>query len=173
MHDTRPSLHRLRAAHWLPVVLLPALLAATACGREPSAMVDSASPAGTAMQEATVRSGDVTIRASVVPTSAISEQVARQYGIERDPANVLLLVGVRQGPEMQETALPARITATATDLRGVVQPLDLREVRSGGLIDYAGVARVSPPDTLRFDLVIQRESGATSTMQFTRDIFPR
>ena len=53
------------------------------------------------------------------------------------------------------------------------QPLELREVRSGDLVDYVGIARVSPPDTLRFDLDIRREGGATSTMQFTRDIFPR
>ncbi len=145
----------------------------TGCGREPSAMSDTAAPAGNAMQEATVRSGDVTVRASVLPTTAMSEAVAAQYGIQRDPGSVMLLVGVRQGPDMQETALPATITATVTDLRGVRQSLELREVRSGDLVDYVGVARVSPPDTLRFDLDIRREGGATQTMQFTRDIFPR
>ena len=166
----------------LPFLLKPACAASlvllvaigtTGCGREPSAMSDAAAPGGNAMQEATVRSGDVTVRASVLPTTAMSEAVAAQYGIERDPGSVMLLVGVRQGPDMQETALPATITATATDLRGVRQTLELREVRSGDLVDYVGIARVSPPDTLRFDLDIRREDGASSTMQFTRDIFPR
>ena len=124
----------------LPFLLKPACAASlvllvaigtTGCGREPSAMSDTAAPAGNAMQEATVRSGDVTVRASVLPTTAMSEAVAAQYGIQRDPGSVMLLVGVRQGPDMQETALPATITATATDLRGVRQTLELREVRSG------------------------------------------
>lgn len=161
-----------RASGPLVASLLVVALAVSACGREPSAMVDGPS-AGSSMQEATVRAGDVTVRANVLPTTMMSEAVAAQYGIERAPGSVMLLVGVRQGPEMQETALPATITATATDLRGVRQSVALREVRSGGLVDYVGVARVSPPDTLRFDLEIRREGGATSTMQFTRDIFPR
>lgn len=170
MHRLR-SLRRPGERH--AIAVLAAALALAGCGREPSAMADGPPSAGAAMQEATVRTGDVTVRASVVPTAALSGPVAAQYGIQRDPGTVLLLVGVRQGPEMQETALPATITATATDLRGVRQAIALREVRSGDLVDYAGVARVSPPDTLRFDLDIKRENGATSSMQFTRDIFPR
>ena len=163
----------LKPADGAAALALLMAIGATGCGREPSAMSDAAAPAGNSMQEATVRSGDVTIRASVLPTTAMSEVVAAQYGIQRDPGSVMLLVGVRQGPDMQETALPATITATATDLRGVRQTLELREVRSGDLVDYVGIARVSPPDTLRFDLDIRREDGASSTMQFTRDIFPR
>ena len=73
--------------------------------------------ASATMEEAFVRAGDVSIRASVVPTASINPVVANRYGIEPDRGSVLLLVGVRQGEGLQEAALPARITAAATDLR--------------------------------------------------------
>ncbi|HEY5852237.1 MAG TPA: DUF4426 domain-containing protein [Lysobacter sp.] len=131
-------------------------------------------PAAAAAQgEAVSRVGDVSIRANAMQTSALSSTVAGQYGITRADNSVMLLVAVRQGPEAQEVALPARITATATDLRGRRQNLDMRELRSGDLLDYIGTAELTPPDTLRFDVTIVRENGATSTMQFSRDFYPR
>jgi len=153
------------------VIFLLAATLATGCERERTPPSTAISQSGTAQQEAISRIGDVSIRASVVPMARISEAVAAQYGIERDKDSVLLLVGVRQGPEAQETALPAELIATVTDLRGVSQRLAMREVRTGNLIDYVGTAKMSAPDTLRFDLVVVREGGARSSMQFTRDVF--
>lgn len=131
--------------------------------------------------ETVSRIGDVTIRASVMQTSTLNESIAREYGIARDERTVLLLVAVRQGPEANETALPAQVTATATDLRGGKHDIAMRELRSGGpgsdpgqvLLDYVGTVEVSLPDTLRFDLDIVREGGAHSTMQFSREFYPR
>ena len=161
--------------HALALSLLCAALAACG-GNAPPAPPTSAS-ANSATQEAVSRIGDVTIRASAIPTSTLSEQVARQYGIARDNNTVMLLIGVRRGDSAQETALPAQIIATATDLRGRKHMLDMRELRSGSgasaLLDYVGTVEVSPPDTLRFDVQIVREGGATSQMQFSRDFYPR
>lgn len=125
-----------------------------------------------AQQEAVSRIGDVTVRASVVPTQSLSEEVARTYGLPRRPGTLMLLVGVRQGPEAQETSLPATVTAVATDLGGRRQPIALRELRSGELLDYVGTLEVTPPDTLRFDVTVVREGGARSDMQFTREFHP-
>ena len=49
----------------------------------------------------------------------------------------------------------------------------MRELRSGDLLDYVGTVEIAMPDTLRFDLTIVREGGATSTMQFSREFYPR
>lgn len=125
------------------------------------------------VQETVSRIGDVTIRANAMPTTALGEQVATQYGITRADNTVMLLVGVRQGSDAAETALPARITATATDLRGRRHDITMRELRSGDLLDYVGTVEVTPPDTLRFDITIVREGGAGSTMQFSRDFYPK
>lgn len=132
-----------------------------------------ATPAAAAPQEAISRIGDVTIRASVLPTATLAADVASQYGITRDDRTVMLLVGVRQGPEAQEAALPAQISATATNLSGQRHRIDMRELRSGDLLDYVGTVEIAMPDTLRFDLTIVRDGGATSTMQFSREFYPR
>lgn len=126
-----------------------------------------------AQQETVSRIGDITIRATALQTSTLAPEVATQYGIGRDERTVMLLVGVRQGSDAQETALPADITATATNLSGQRQALTLRELRSGDLLDYVGTVETSLPDTLRFDVSIVREDGASSTMQFSREFYPR
>jgi hypothetical protein len=153
------------------------LLALAACGGG-SAPVPSATVAS-AQQETVSRIGDVTIRATALQTSTLAPEIASQYGITRDDRTVMLLVGVRQGSDAQETALPAKITATVTNLSGQRQPVALRELRSGdpstgsgqGLLDYVGTVETSLPDTLRFDINIVRE-GASSTMQFSREFYP-
>ena len=159
-----------------PALLALAIAALAACdGRPPQP-----APAGTraAVQDAVVRAGDVTIRASAVQTSMLNETIARQYGIERSNRLAMLLVTVRRGPEGRETSLPAQVLAKASDLRGRAQIVEMREVRSGGpdpattLIDYIGTVEIDPPDTLRFDVRVTPEGGATSSMQFTREFFP-
>lgn len=120
---------------------------------------------------ATLQSGDVTIRASTVPTLQLGAAAAGQYGIERDAGTILLLVGVRRGAA-EDTSLPARVTASATDLLGRRQAIVLREVRSGGFIDYAGTVSLSPPETLRFDVVVDRDGAARESLRFSRDFFP-
>lgn len=162
-----------RARHCIGWV---AALALIGCGGTPTSAIPVAPPADTADAIATV--GDVSIRASVLQTSTLNASIARGYGIARDPNTVLLLVAVRQGPTAEATALPARITATVTDLSGRVRPIAMRELRTNdpgsaqALLDYVGMIETSLPDTLRFDLVIVREGGARSTMRFTREFFP-
>lgn len=160
------------------VVPLLAVLALSGCGSEPpTRTADTAR----APQEAIARVGDVSMRASVVQTSTLGPAVASQYGIIRDNNTVLLLVAVRQGAEAQEISLPAQVTATVTDLRGHKQSITMRELRTDSpgsgpgqtLLDYVGTVEVELPDTLRFDLTIVRASGASSTMQFSREFYPR
>lgn len=145
------------------------LLVLTACG--------GATPpeghANATMEEAVVSAGDVRLRASVVPTAGLNQAVADRYGIEPDRGTVMLLVGVRQGPSMRETALPARISAVATDLRGVRTRIDLREIRTGELVDYVGTMRMTPPETLRFELEAEHAAGTPSRLAFSRDFYPQ
>ena len=152
----------------LPIVLTLLLLAA--CGGDPPARTAENSPAP---QEAISRVGDVTMRATVMQTSTLGASVASQYGISRDDNTVMLLVAVRKGTDAAETALPAQVTATVTDLRGQRQDIVLRELRAGELLDYVGTVQTTLPETLRFDVKIVREGGAASTMQFSREFYPR
>ncbi|GAB3349553.1 DUF4426 domain-containing protein [Lysobacter tyrosinilyticus] len=139
------------------------------CGGGPS----SAPPAPPAPQEAIARMGDLTVRASALPTSSLTPQVAQRYGINRDEHTVMLLVGLRRGAEGQETAVQAQIKAAATNLTGQRQDLSLRELRSGEWIDYVGTVQTTPPETLRFDVEVTAEGGGHATMQFSREIYPQ
>ena len=143
-------------------------LALTACGNDapkPAKRIDTP-------QEAIRRVGDVTIRANVLPTANLNDSVARDYGIPRSDNTLLLLVAVRQGPDGQETALPATITTGVTTLQGQRTGIAMRELRTADLVDYVGTVDISPPDTLNFDIKIVREGAATETMTFSRDFAP-
>lgn len=164
-------MHRFAPRPALAATLLT--LALVGCGGSGSGQPDTTPSTPMAPQEAVSRVGDVTIRASVVQTSTLPETVARQYGIVRNERLVMLLVGVRQGPEAQETAVPAQVTATAIDLRGRRQDIAMRELRAGELLDYVGTTEIDLPDTVRFELTVVRAGGAQSTMQFSREFFPR
>lgn len=160
-----------------PALCLLSLALLGGCGREAAPPSGSGS-AGAAPQEAIVRSGDVSVRASALQTSALSPAVAQQYGIARDDASVLLLVAVRRGPDGQDSAIPARVSAVATDLRGQRRVLELRELRTGGpggaqLLDYIGTLDIALPETLRFELSVAPEGGTPTTLQFSREFYPR
>lgn len=146
------------------------------CGRD-AAMPGGAGSATAAPQEAVARSNDVTVRASALQTSALSPAVAQQYAIARDDATVMLLVAVRRGPDGQDVAVPARVQAIATDLRGQRHTVELRELRTGEgsaqLLDYIGTVEIALPDTLRFDIDVTPENGASTTVQFSREFYPR
>ncbi len=143
-----------------------------ACGGEPG-LPDRAARADASRQPAELQVGAARIHASLAPTATLNATVAARYGISPARSAQLLLVGVRQGPLHQETAIPARVTARARDLRGVWQDVPLREVREDGFIDYVGTVRATPPDTLTVEITVRRE-GAESPdlLRFDRDIFP-
>jgi hypothetical protein len=168
--STSPSIRSTTLRTTLTLLLGAALL--LGCSAEPSSP-PAGNPASSAnQQEATARIGDTTVRATVLQTALLGELVADKYGIARADNQVMLLVGLRQGESSEETSVPARITATATDLRGQRHAIELRELHSGDLLDYLGTVQVSLPDTLRFELDITLENGAHSTMRFNREFLP-
>ena len=148
-------------------------LSLAACGKDAAPSPVASVPASASADEAVARVGDVTMHASVMQTSSLNDGVAKEYGITRSDNTVLLLIAVRKGADAKDTALPAKITATATDLSGRRHEIAMRELRTGSLLDYVGSVDISLPDTLRFDVNIVRENGASSRMQFNREFFPR
>lgn len=140
------------------------------CGGQPAAPAPAAVIADS--QDNIARIGDVTARATVLPTSQLGSLVADKYGIRRADDELMLLVGLRLGDEGAEVSVPARIVATASDLRGGRSTIALRELRSGELLDYVGTVAVKLPDTLQFEIDITLEDGARTTMRFSRDLQP-
>ena len=123
--------------------------------------------------DAVLQLGDVDIHASVLQTSALPESVARQYAIDRDPKTILLLVAVRTRPSANAVALPARVTATVTDLRGGQQDIAMREVQTGTLVDSVGTTQTTLLDMLRFDLTVAVNGMVPAKMQVEREFYPQ
>ncbi len=128
--------------------------------------------AGEAQLPAEASVGDTTLRVTTLPAMRLNEAMARQYGVTRDASTVLVVAGMRRGTAAQETSLPGRVTVRASDLLGARQDIALREMRSEGFIDYVGTARVSMPDTLRYEVDAQPEGGPALSLRFHRDYFP-
>jgi len=147
-------------------------LSLPACGGGADAPPPVAAPQQSQASEAESTTNGVTVHVSAMQTSQLPNSIARQYGIERSPTNVMLLVNVRgtgNGPA------PA-ITATVTDLQGRTTAVPLREVQvaqpGAATIDYIGTVDVTLPDTLRFSVDAKRE-GSTATVQLVRDFYPQ
>ena len=148
-------------------------LALAACGGDPSARTDLAAHAEAARRPAELQVGDVRIHASLAPSASLDAAIASRYGVAPARNLQLLVVGVRRGTAGDEISLPAQVSARARDLRGVWQDIPLREVRSDGFIDYAGGVRVAPPDTLAFEVTVDRGGAqAADVLRFSRDVFP-
>lgn len=155
-----------RHARWL-TGLLCACLVGGCGGTGPD---DGARSQGAAQTEATASLGDTVLRANAMPSMALAEAVAAQYGIDRKPGSVMLLVSLRDSKV--DAALRAGVTATATDLLGKRQTIGMREIRNGEFVDYVGSASVIAPDTLRFDIEAMPEGKPAMTLRFNRDFFP-
>jgi hypothetical protein len=160
-----------------PAVLFTGLLAVSllaGCGGStPPPAPANARGEASRQGDAVERIGDIEIRASAVQTSALPDSIARQYGIERDANTLLLLVAVRKGPSASASAVPARVTAKVTDLRGGQQEIPMRELRAGTLVDSVGTTHTTLPDTMRFDLTVTVEAMAPVRLQFEREFYPQ
>ncbi|HZV22831.1 MAG TPA: DUF4426 domain-containing protein [Luteimonas sp.] len=129
-------------------------------------------PAEAAPPPAELVDGDLRIRASAVPSMQLPESVAREYGIQRGEHRVLLLVALRRDTNGDEATLPGSVQAQATDLQGRTQPIALREVRTGELVDHVGIVEVSPPETLRFEIRAIPAGESPRSLQFVREFYP-
>ena len=152
---------------------LLALCLLAGCGGSPGNQADRAAQTTAARQPAELVQGDIRISASIAPTASLGPLIADRYGVRPDRAAQLLLVGIRQGPAHDEASVQAQVAARVRDLRGVWQDVAMREVRSDGFIDYAGSVRVTPPDTLAFEVTVRRPGAeAPEILHFSRDILP-
>ena len=159
-----------RPCSLLPVTFAALLLAACQGDRPTPAPATAASQVQSAEAESTV--DGTTVHVSAVQTSQLPASVARDYGIERSPRKILLLVNLRN---VGDKPAPA-ITASVTDLQQHTTAVDLREVHVAdgetGTTDYIGTIDATPPDSLRFTVVATR-GGATATVGMSRDFYPQ
>ena len=159
------------------VVLAPIMTLAVAallagCGGSPATQAEIAAQVSAAREPAEVRAGNLLLRASIAPTVDMGSTVAQRYGITPGPRTVLLLVSLHRVDGTDEVPIVTTPSAGVRDLRGVRSQVALREVRYDDFIEYVGEVRVTPPDTLSFDISADLGSDKTIELRFNRDVFP-
>ena len=103
--------------------------------------------------------GDLHVYYNALPSTELTPEVARQYGITRSANRALVNISVRQGEPGADRAVTAKVTVSATNLAGQRVELRMREVREGDAIYYLGEARTSGQETLSFDLSVTPEGA--------------
>lgn len=161
-------MHTIRT--FLAFAFLACVLASCGRGATPPAQ-KAVAVAGNATNDAVATSNGITLRANVVETADLQESVARGYGIAREPNHALLLLTVRDAKG--DDAAPVSLQATVSDLKGGERPLQLREIRVGGFTDRIGLAPISAPDTLTFEVRAELTAGSSTTVRVSRDFYPR
>jgi hypothetical protein len=142
---------RPRRGGWPAAWVLAASLALAACGNpapEPARFVPPA-PSMTELE------GPLRARYNLLPTLALGEAVAREYGVERSAASALLVVALRRPTaDGDETAVDGEVDAEVVDLAGRRQVVALRRVATGDYVDHVGTVKAGPHDTLRVRVAV-------------------
>lgn len=121
-----------------------------------------------------MRTGDLRVHFNALPTTELTPEVARQYGVTRSSNRALVNVSIRRGEQGADVAVAAEVTVAATNLAGQRQDVRMREVRDGEALYYLGEARVVGQDTLTFDLTVRVEGQAEPLRAiFRQDFFPQ
>jgi hypothetical protein len=101
-----------------------------------------------------------TIRCSTIRSTELPDEVLNRYAVVADDA-IGVLSCVVQEQEADGTYRNARadVTATVTNLVGMVQGSPVREVLEGDVVTYIATYRIPNDNPLTFDLVIQPEGA--------------
>lgn len=121
-----------------------------------------------------MRTGDVTVHFNAVPTTTLTPEVARGYGVTRSANRALVNIAVRQGTPGADRALPAQVRLVAINQAGQRNDLRAREVREGDAIYYLAEARISGHETLTFELEVTPAAEGAGPMRatFQQEFFP-
>ena len=112
--------------------------------------------------------GNLRVHYNLLPTLAMNDAVARSYQVQREANRALLVIALRQLAQGEELPADGKVQATATDLSGKRQQIDLRAVRTGPYTDLIGVLDAHPRDQLRVDLQVSADAGA-GNVRFERN----
>lgn len=121
-----------------------------------------------------MRTGDLSVHFNALPSTELTPEVARQYGVTRSANRALVNVAIRRGEPGADVAVAAEVKVVATNLAGQRSDVRMREVRDGEALYYLGEARIAGQDTLTFELQV-RVAGEAQPMAatFKQEFFPQ
>lgn len=112
--------------------------------------------------------GDLRVRYNALPTMALSDAMASQYGVKRDPGTALVVIALRRVQDGDETDVDGEVTLEVSDLSGARQRIPLRVIEAGEYSDHIGIASISPRNSYRFEVAIAA-GERKETVRFQRN----
>jgi hypothetical protein len=117
--------------------------------------------------------GDYVVHFVALSTTDLAPSVTREYDIRRSKNRGMINIAVLQ--KMLGTtgaAVPAKVSASATNLAGQKREIDLREIREGTAIYYIGEFPIAHEETLRFRVLVEPEDqNETHEVNFKQQFF--
>jgi hypothetical protein len=97
-----------------------------------------------------------TIHHNAIPSAWLDPAIAKQYGIQRSKYRGMLNVSViKTVPGTTGESAAAVVLAKATNIRGQMISIPMRQVKEGDAIYYIGEFRIADQETLNFELKVQ------------------
>ena len=97
-----------------------------------------------------------TIHHNAIPTASLDPAIAKQYRIQRSKYRGMLNVSViKDEAGTTGKSSPAVVLAKATNIRGQLISIPMRQVLEADAIYYIGEFRIADQETLNFDLQVQ------------------
>jgi len=117
--------------------------------------------------------GNYTIHYSVINSSIIQAETARQYGLKRSKNIALLNISVIKKSDKKEgTAIIANIFGHASNLVGQLKGLAFKEIKEENAIYYLATFPINNAEMLKFDLKVQPSKvGKIIPLAFKTQIF--
>lgn len=115
--------------------------------------------------------GNYVIHYNALSTDLLDPQVAKAYGIKRSKNRGMLNVAVVRKDSATGKAVPASVSASATNLNGQLLNIDLRKVTDQNAIYYIGEFAVSNGETLDFTVSVKPEGGDERVIEFRQAFF--
>jgi hypothetical protein len=115
--------------------------------------------------------GNHVIHYNVLSTDLLDPQVAKEYGIKRSKNRGMLNVTVVRKDSTTGTAVPATVSASATNLNGQLRNINVRKVEEQQAIYYIGEFAISDGETLDFTITVKPEGGDERVIEFRQAFF--
>ncbi|MGB1561439.1 MAG: DUF4426 domain-containing protein [Sinimarinibacterium flocculans] len=117
-----------------------------------------------AAAEQYVDDGPFRVHYAAVNTTALTPEVARQFGVARTRNEILLVLNAQQRIDGRYVPVPATASGTATTLLGHVQTLELRAVREAEVHYVVASFQTLDGEFMTIDAQV-RPKGANAPLQ--------
>ena len=117
--------------------------------------------------------GDYELHFNAMGTNQLTPEIAREYGIVRNPNRVMLTLSILdKSTSGIGSAVSGSVAASAVNLTGQLKNIPVREIDEGDAIYYIGETTVADAETLVFTVAVTpSDEPDPLTVRFQKQFF--